>query len=357
MKSLYITSVENYSGKTAACLALGRRFIADGYQVGYIKPLSLQPWRIGSKIADEDAAFVSEVLNLDDLSYDLSPVVVSKGFLIDHLSGKKETDLMEKVKAASQKAGKGKDILLLEGGGSLREGHAVNLPTPLVARSLSSHVLVVVKYRSEVRVLDDTLSAQSRLEDLMIGAIINRVPDDARDFVDQLAIPYLEKRGVPIYGQLPHVPTLAALSVRELIEHLNARVLTERASLDGMVESLTVGAMTAEVALHRFREYPNKAVITGGDRTDIQLAALETSTTCLILTGNLHPSPMVIRQAEEFEVAVLMVPTNTMETIEAIDRVFGKSRLGLPAKLEKFEQLFSKHVDLDRLYQALSLKE
>lgn len=356
MKSLYITSVENFSGKTATCLALGKQLQADGYQVGYLKPLSLQPWRIKGKIADEDAVFVHEVLGLSDLPYELSPVVVSKEFLKNHLQGKTDKDLMEKVKAVSQKAGEGKDILLLEGGGSLREGHAVNLPTPLVARSLSSHVLVIVKYHSEVGVLDDILSAKSRLEDLMIGAFINRVPDDAREFIDKLAIPYLEQHGVPIFGQIPHTSTLAALTVQELKDHLNATVLTERAGLNGLVENLTVGAMTAEVALHRFREYPNKAVITGGDRTDIQLAALETSTTCLILTGNLHPSPMVIRQAEEFQVAVLMVPTNTMETIEAIDQVCGKSRLGLPAKLKKFEELFSQHIDIDRLYQSLSFK-
>ena len=39
MKSLYVTSVERYSGKTATCLALGKRFQADGYRVGYVKPL------------------------------------------------------------------------------------------------------------------------------------------------------------------------------------------------------------------------------------------------------------------------------------------------------------------------------
>lgn len=357
MKSLYITSVENFSGKTAVCLALGKRFQADGYQVGYLKPLSLQPWRINDKIADEDSAFVHEVLGLSGLPQDLSPVVLSKEFLIAHLQGKQENDLMEKIKAVSQSASEGKDILLLEGGGSLREGHAINLPTPQVAQALSSHVLVTVKYRSDIRVLDDTLSAKARLDKLMIGAILNRVPDNAKSYVNELAIPYLEQRGVPIFGSIPLVSTLAALTVRELLEHLDARVLTEKASLNGLVETLTVGAMTAEVALHRFREYSHKAVITGGDRTDIQLAALETSTTCLILTGNLHPSPMVIRQAEEFGVAVLMVPTNTMETIESIDHIFGKSRLGIPAKLEKFEELFSQHVDVERILQSLSLKK
>jgi BioD-like phosphotransacetylase family protein len=39
-----------------------------------------------------------------------------------------------------------------------------------------------------------------------------------------------------------------------------------------------VGAMSAENALSYFRRKAHKVVITGGDRPDIQLAALETST-------------------------------------------------------------------------------
>ena len=44
-----------------------------------------------------------------------------------------------------------------------------------------------------------------------------------------------------------------------------------------------------------------------------------------------------------------------METIEAIESVFGKSRLGQPAKLAQFEQIFAQHVDMERLYQVLGL--
>ena len=126
--------------------------------------------------------------------------------------------------------------------------------------------------------------------------------------------------------------------------------------MQALVENLTVGAMTADAALSRFRKQTHKAVITGGDRTDIQLAALETSTTALILTGNLHPSPLIVKQAEEFNVAILLVPTNTMETIEKIERIFGKTRLGQSTKLRQFEELASKHLEFDRLCQALELK-
>ena len=83
MKSLYITGAERYSGKTATCLALGVRMQLDGFRVGYLKPLSLQPWRIGNKIADEDAAFVKQVLNLSAEPWELSPVVITPEFLRD----------------------------------------------------------------------------------------------------------------------------------------------------------------------------------------------------------------------------------------------------------------------------------
>ena len=356
MKSLYVTSIERYSGKTAACLALGKRFQADGFKVGYLKPFSLQPWLGGEGVADEDAAFVIETLGLTAKPADLSPVVLTNDYLRKQLSGEAEGDLMSKVRSAYEKAAEGKDILLLEGGASLREGYVVGLPTPKVALALSSNILVIVKYRSNVRVLDDALTAQERLGDLLAGVIINRIPSDSAEFVSSFVTPYLENHGVKVFGSLPEVPRLAALSVSELIQTLDAVVLTKDTDLDALVESLTVGAMTAEAALHRFRKQVNKAVITGGDRTDIQLAAMETSTTCLILTGNLQPSPLIVKQAEEFGVAVLLVPTNTMETIEAIEGIFGKTRLGQPAKLAKFEALMKDYVDIQRLYEVLGVK-
>ena len=357
MKTIYTTSVERYSGKTAVCLALGKRLLSDGFQVGYLKPLSLQPWRISGQIADEDANFVKEILGLSAEAWELSPVVVTPEYLIRHLSGEGELNLLDKVKSAVETTGAGKDILLLEGGASLREGHSVSLPTPDVARELSSHVLVTVKYRSDIRVLDDTLSAKVRLGNLLSGVVINRVPAEAMNFIHQLAIPYLEKRGIPVLGALPEKRSLAALTVSELADVLDASVLTKETNLEAMVETLTVGAMTAEAALRRFREYVNKAVITGGDRTDIQLAALETSTTCLILTGNLQPSHLIVKQAEAFGVTVLLVRQNTLETVEAIERVFGKTRLGQPDKLADFEALFGENTDFDRLYQRLGLHQ
>jgi len=355
MKSLYITSVDRYSGKTALCLAFGKRLIENGYKVGYLKPLSLQPWRVAGEIADEDAAFVKQALGLAVAPADLSPVVVTSELLRDHLTGAGAGDLMPRVCAAAEAAGADQDILLLEGGGSLREGYVMGLPTPQVAAELGSQVLVVVKYRDDVLLMDDVLAARFRLSDSMCGVVINRVPSDAMEFVEDVARPYFEKQGIAIFGVLPEVRGLAALTVEELLEVLDAQVLTETKTTEALIENLTIGAMTAEAALSRMRKQRNKAVITGGDRTDIQLAALETSTTCLVLTGNLQPSPLIIKQADQMGVPVLMVPENTMEAIESIDRIFGKTRLGQTAKLEQFQALLTEHVDLKHLYECLGL--
>ncbi len=355
MKSLYITSVDRYSGKTALCLALGKRLIDDGNKVGYLKPLSLQPWRVGGELVDEDAAFVKQALGLAVAPVDLSPVVVTADLLEEHLTGAGVGDLMPKVRAAAEAAGKGQDILLMEGGGCLREGYVMGLPTPQVATELGSRVLVVVKYRDSVHLLDDIMAAQFRLGEAMCGVIINRVPATKREFVEETARPYLEKNNIPVFGVLPEVSGLAALTVEELIEELDAEVVTETKTTDAVIENLTIGAMTAEAALSRMRKQRNKAVITGGDRTDIQLAALETSTTCLVLTGNLKPSPLIIKQADQMGVPVLMVAENTMEAIERIDRIFGKTRLGQTAKLEQFQSLLTEHVDLKRLYDCIGV--
>lgn len=361
MKSLYITSVERYSGKTATCLALGIRLQADGYKVGYLKPLSLQPYRISDPktgkmhIADEDAAFVKETLRLPAQAWELSPVVVTNELLEQYITHPQPENLMQRVKTAFQEASQRVDVMLLEGGGSLREGYVVGLPTIEVAHALESRALVIVRYQDEVRLLDNILAAKTRLGDSICGIILNRVPAEAQPFIRQLAIPFIERQGLPVLGVLPEVRTLEAITVGELIKVLDAEVLTKYQKPDALVENLTVGAMTAEAALSRFRRYANKAVITGGDRTDIQLAALETSTTCIILTGNLRPSPLVVKQAEEFGVTMLLVRQNTMETIEAIERVYGKTRLGEQSKLKLYQALLQEHLDYERLKKGLGL--
>lgn len=356
MKALYVTSVKPYSGKTAVCLALGKLLQAKGHQVGYLKPVSTRPWRTpDGSLADEDAAFVRTTLGLLAKPPELSPVFVTASSLRERLKGISKEDDIQKIKRSAAAAAKGKDVLLLEGGASLREGYAVGLSNLRVAQELGVPVLVVVTYDGEMQVVDDALTAHFRLGDRLLGAILNQVPAEADAYIQEYVSPFLDQQGITVLGALPRIPRLSALSLGELCELLDAQVLTENFNPDALAETLTIGAMTAEAALSRFRRYRNKAVITGGDRTDIQLAALETPTVALILTGNLHPSPLIIQQAEALNVPVLLVNDNTLEAVETIERAYGRTRLGQPEKLETFIQLMVDNVNLQAIYDALGL--
>jgi len=357
MKALYVTSLHTFSGKTAVCLALGRRLQQDGYQVGYFKPLSTQPWEpVPGKALDEDAEFVRRVLGLREPPHTLVGVVLTPTLLRDTLCGCSARDLRAEVKSAYAEVSAGKDVMILEGGASLREGVGIGLGPIDVSEALDVSVLAVIRFRNEMSLVDDCEVANLRLGKRLLGLLINAVPEESKDFVTTVARPCLEERGIAVLGVLPQREELQAISVGELAQVLRAQFLALPEKTDMLIENLVVGAMSIDQALPRMRRIPApKAVITGGDRTDIQLAALETATACLILTGHLRPQAEVLRRAEEAGVPVLLVRENTLEAVEAIERVFGKTRLGQPEKLERFESLMAEHFDFDRLYKRIGL--
>jgi len=178
MKTLYITSVEPYSGKTAVCLALGKQLQADGHQVGYLKPVSTQPWRTpDGNLADEDAAFVQSALGLGTDPSRLSPVIVTPSMLSEFLTGASKRDHQKAIKKAASEAAEGMDILLLEGSECLRRGYALGLSDPQVAEMLGAIVLVMIKHNGPLHLIDDALTAQSHLGDQLLGVIINHIPE------------------------------------------------------------------------------------------------------------------------------------------------------------------------------------
>src|SRR5512143_953013 len=154
--------------------------------------------------------------------------------------------------------------------------------------------------------MDQVLWAARILGDRLLGVVLNHV-DKAREiFVRDMVRPFFEARGIRTYGAVPADPLLDSVSVAALAAALPATVEWGTDRLDTMIERFCVGAMDVESALRVFRRIPRKAVITGGSRADIQLAALETDTRCLVLTGGIPPNDLIRHKAEEKRVAILV---------------------------------------------------
>jgi BioD-like phosphotransacetylase family protein len=354
MATLYITSTETFSGKSALCVGIAKRLQRDGYAIGYMKPVSSGE-RLAAGLVDEDADFFKQTFDLPDPLDDMVPVGLGSRAVEALLEGKDPVEYGGRLMAAYERIAEGRDIVVLEGGANLREGYLIGLPTPKVAQMLGARALVVIKFNDDLQVLDDALTARARLGDSLIGVILNAIPRQRMPFVQEMVKPALEARGVPVLAVLPKERLLLSVSVGDLVEFLSGKVLCCPDKMEELVEHLMVGAMSVDSALSYFRRKPNKAVITGGDRPDIQLAALETSTKCVILTGNLPPSPIILGRAEEVGVPMIQVRQDTLTAVEVIERFFGKTRFHLEKKVRRFEEMLEDRFDYEYLYAALGL--
>ena len=355
MTTLYITSTETFSGKSALCVGIAMRLRRDGYALGYMKPVSTGT-RLAAGLVDEDAEFFKQTFDLPDAMADMVPIGMPPRTVEAILRGEDETDFAGNLQTAYERISRGRDVVVLEGGCNLREGYLIGLPTPEVARMLGAKALVVIKYNDDLQVLDDALTARTRLGDLMVGVVLNAIPRQRMPFVQETAKPALEARGIPVLAVLPQERLLLSVSVGDLVGFLSGQVLCCPDKMDELVEHLMVGAMSVDSALSYFRRKPNKAVITGGDRPDIQLAALETSTKCVILTGNLRPSPIILGRAEEVGVPMILVRQDTLTAVEVIERFFGKTRFHLEKKVSRFEEMLEDRFDYGLLYSSLGLE-
>ncbi len=357
MVTLYIISTTPYAGKTALCVALGRRFRKDGYRIGYMRPVTTTKARIGECMVDEEAELMRQTLSLEDPVYSIWPVCLDPATVEAVLHGEGE-DYMKMITDAFAQVSKDKDIVLLESGSRCSQGMGVGLSCDRVADELGAKALLVAKYDvSTVVVIDDLLADKQRLGDKVLGVVLNAVDRDRVDYVRELVVPFLEKNGLPVLAVLPADRVLNSVTVSQLVDDLQGEVICRPDLGNELVENLMIGAMSVDASLSYFRRSLNKAVITGGDRPDIQLAALETSTKCLVLTGNFHPNPLIINRAEEAGVPIILVKHDTMATVQLVQDSFRKIRFHHPKRIDRFERIVGERFDFAALYQALGLQK
>jgi len=139
------------------------------------------------------------------------------------------------------------------------------------------------------------------------------------------------------------------------VDTLVGDVLCCRNKLDGLIEHFLIGGMQVDRALEYIRKTRNNAVIVGGDRADVQLAAIEAMTQCLILTGNLYPNEIVVSRAELKGIPIVVVRADTYSVAKKVEELSRKLRLKEKEKVYYGIQLIEEKVDFQRLYETLGI--
>ncbi|RZN37725.1 MAG: phosphotransacetylase family protein [Methanophagales archaeon ANME-1-THS] len=349
MKSLLVSSLEEYSGKSALIIALGLILREKGLRIGYFKPFGVGITRIENQLVDENAYTTAKVLGTGDTIDDICPIKLDKPYL-DFIRTADPLELKEKVIESYKRIAAAKDVVFVESAVEYKVGKALGLCDLAVSSMLDLDILMVAKYTNDY-VLDKILAARELLGDRLRFIIFNQLSGYKEEYVHVINERFLKVKGIELLGTLPFSPLLAGLSIHELVDALHGEWLIKgKPGEEVIIEELLIGAMSPPSALKYFRRVRKAALITGGDRADLQNLALETGTIkCLLLTGNLEPTGTMLGKAEEKGVPVILVPDDTRTTLEKVDEVFGKARIRGEVKIRKMKELVKRFVDLKRL--------
>jgi len=330
--ALYVASSEAGAGKTAICAGVGKHLLDNGNRVGFLKVTTTD------KTIDSDAAFMKDFLALEEPIDSICPVITDP------------KNLAGKIKEAYDKVSPGKDVVIIEGAGEKSTGE----DSHRLVEDLDARVIIVEGYSNK---LFQTVSGYKNFGERLLGIVVNKVPGSQLERVHSELSTQFGEAGVSILGVLPEDRILFTLTVGELAEHLGGEILNGDGKLVVLVENFMLGAMAIDPGPEYFGRKTNKAVVVRGERADMQLAALETSTRCLVLSGDIAPNPIVLRRAEDKKVPIILAKEDVIATVARIEEALGKVRFNQEKKVSKLAGILEQHFNFPAVYQGLGLAE
>ena len=329
MSLLIIASDSPGAGKTATALALARLSAENGRTTSAFKPFSHGD-------DDPDQAVFSELANP---APDGWPVRIGD-------SGPTRDDIASAAHPLSIAAA-GDNLVVVEAPTEIGPGGLAEL-----ANAWDATVLLVAAYCRDMRA-SDLAEWQNALGDRLAGVLVNGLTRYlGTEASDQLA-PSLSEAGIPLMGLIPEDRLMLSVTVDEIRSGLNGRYVVEEGDVNAPVEYFQVGAMSLDPGELRFGLYENNAVVVRGDRPDIQMSALNSSVSCLVLTGGLEPIEYITYEAGEEEVPVMVVETDTDSTMLALSDVTAGARMNSSLKVRRFAELLRTRADSDLLGSVL----
>ncbi|MCL2785942.1 MAG: AAA family ATPase [Methanomassiliicoccaceae archaeon] len=328
MSDIFLASAGIKLGKTVAALGIASNHSG---KIGYYKPFKETLIRMDDEMVDQDALLMSEMFDLEHGSR-LSPFTYD---IYDPVS-------MEDIVARHDELAEDDRLMIIEGGREPSTGFAHLVSNTDIAKELKVPLVVVAtesRQSLDMIIVTKNLCDQKGLK--MLGVIFNKASDVPRKF--------LESRGIKVLGEIPPIPELTTFRIPEMLDKMHAKVIAGIGGLDRVVETVLLGTMTIQSASEQMRRTKRKALVTGGDRTDLLIAALSTDTSCIIVTGGIRPSNTVLSRAEELDVPVIMTSEQTLRVAEILENMIGRIDPRDEDKIKAIKDGVRSGVDLDAI--------
>ena len=353
MVGIYVGATSGYSGKNMIAMGIGLKLQKEGYRVGYMKPVGALPQEKNGVLGDADAFFVQDILGLSDDPTLVTPVVVDQDFKMKAFTGKCE-DLMPRIKSAYEELGKDKDIMIVAGSGSMYSGKYCGVDGVSVVKALGIKAMIIDRYVKELN-YDYLIAMKELLGEQLLGVLLNDIPPVFKEELDSLLHPFMESKGIKVLGKIPSDPLMGAIKVADLADRLGGKIITAQDKSERVVENFLIGTMQVENFMTHFRKSKKSAIIVGGDRSDVQLVALEGQCQCLVLTGNLYPNDIIMTRAEVLEVPIVVVRDDTFTVAKKMEAILSRHKLRDVIKIQHGSQLVSSIIDFPYMKESLGI--
>lgn len=349
MKNLFIMGTAG-SGKTSVALGLALKFRREGYRVGYFKPVG-NAVGTGAKL-DEDGLLMKEVLQMEQPAETIVPYLAGPAYLSGY---RNPCESLRSIRQAYEAVAENKELVIIGGASFPHIMGCLGLDAVSLALEFKAAPLFTINITDDFSI-DQAIFINSYLACKglnVLGNIFHNVPLPLLAKTEGIYRPILAERGFQTLGVIPQNRETTAPTVQEYYDVLGGEILAAREKMGRVVEDVVIGAMSIESALGYLRRAANKAVITGGDRSDVALAALETDTSALILTGGLYPDVKVAARAEDKGVPVILVHYDTYATIEKASSITRKIRANDEKAIQTAVDNIEKHVDWRNVLKQL----
>lgn len=328
MATLYLVSAEEAVGKTAIGATLGKYWLEQGKKVGFLKPIAEESPKEGD---ENDAAFMKQILALPQAVNSLCPP-------------------LGKVKEAYEEVSRGKDVVIIEGRcGGKPEDNLSKASYEIVA-ALKAKV-IIVEGHSTARFINTC----KRFEGNLLGVILNKVPKSQLKRVHDEMSAQFAQAGINILGVLPEDRTLLTLTIGELANYIQGEILNNPEKSAELVLNFMLGALAVDSGLDYFSRKADKAVVVRDDRPDMQLAALETSTKCLVISGSKAPTYSIRYRAEDKGVPVILTQSDITSIVKNIEDALDRARFHQEKKLPKLREIMEQHLSFPAISKELGL--
>ncbi|MCK9293891.1 MAG: phosphate acetyltransferase [Desulfobulbaceae bacterium] len=364
-KNLYVTATEELSGKSAVVLGVMQMILRELNNVAFFRPIINDP--AGGE-RDHDIDLVLSHFRLE------VPFEETYAFTLTQarelINSGQQAFLHENILNRYKQLEAKYDFVLCEGTDFKGKDAAFEFNINAdIAANLGAPVLVVSSGREKTpeEVVSFTQLTIDTLEEKgvdLVACVVNRAPAGFTEDMISLIQDKIRCKGCsqPLhFYTIPESDTLGKPTVGDVKRWLDGQVLYGHSGLSSLVDNYVVAAMQ----IGNFLKYikAGSLIITPGDRSDIILASLSSRLSSLypdisgiVLTGGLQPDASVHRLIEGWTgvpVPVISVEGHTYQTIQQLNKVYGRIEVGDSQRIATALGGFARYVNVPELRQRV----